>query len=493
MQGTVIAGRYTLLRLLGKGAMGAVWLANDAQSGKDVAVKRMDARVAGSAQAHARFLQEARLAARIENSQVAQVFDHGTAGDGTAFLAMEYLVGTNLRARLMERGRLSVQDTERIVSSVCRGLACAHEVGLVHRDLKPENIFLANGEGGETVKILDFGVAKATDVLAESGVDSTSTGDLLGTPYYMSPEQAQGLKIVDRRADLWSVGVVAFECMTGVRPFEARALGPLIGKILAGPIAVPSKIAPDARIGPAIDAWMLRALARGLDARFQSARELSDSFTLAAQTVTGAASAPDESAIRTPWEAGDMNAAANAAIGQIGHEIFRYLAGILGDPDIADEAFSAFCERVWSSMPRFEWRCSFRTWAYVIARRACSDVVRVQGRRRRRHTSLSESRVSAIEHQVRTATLPLLKTEGRSALERLRDDLPHEDKMLLILRVDRGLAWEDLARVSLDKEQSTDAEVRRESARLRKRFQLVKERLRERARQAGLIGGDGET
>jgi RNA polymerase sigma-70 factor (ECF subfamily) len=197
-----------------------------------------------------------------------------------------------------------------------------------------------------------------------------------------------------------------------------------------------------------------------------------------------------ESAIRKAWDAGDLPAAAKEMIAQLGPEILRYLAGILIDADVADDAFSLFCERVWSSLPRFEWRCSARTWAYVIARRSAVDVMRAERGRQRRQQPLSDAPVAAIAQHVRTTTRPLLKTEARNALARLRDELPPDDRTLLVLRVDRDLPWEDLARIFLDKESPADSELRRESARLRKRFQLVKERLRERARAAGLLGND---
>ncbi len=130
--------------------------------------------------------------------------------------------------------------------------------------------------------MLDFGVAKATDALASSGVDPTRTGALLGTPYYMSPEQAQGLKSVDFKTDIWALGVVAFECLTGTRPFSAPALGPLVAKIIAGPIPTPSTIAPDAQIPPEIDAWMTRTMARNPADRFSNAKEAAEAFFIAA-------------------------------------------------------------------------------------------------------------------------------------------------------------------------------------------------------------------
>jgi serine/threonine-protein kinase len=284
MEGRLISDRYRLVSLLGKGGMGSVWLAEHTTLKTEIAVKLIDSELGKLPQPRARFLREAQLAARIKSAHVVQVYDHGVTSDGQPYIAMERLVGESLRERLLERDRLSRAQTAQIVSHVCRALARAHEAGLVHRDLKPENIFMAREAEGEIVKVLDFGVAKATDALSDSSIDPTRTGALLGTPYYMSPEQAQGLKSVDYRTDLWAMGVVVFECLTGVRPFSAEALGPLIGKILTGAIPPPTLAAPDARLSPEIDAWMARALARDPRARFASAKELAESFMVAAGT-----------------------------------------------------------------------------------------------------------------------------------------------------------------------------------------------------------------
>jgi serine/threonine-protein kinase len=486
MEGALISGRYRLRRIIGKGAMGEVWLGHDESLDRQVAVKLLDAKFAENAEARARFLRESQLAARISSSHIVQIFDHGVATDGRPFMAMEYLVGTSLRARLTDYGSLSFDETLRLLNPLCLALAEAHEAGLVHRDLKPENIFLAQASDGQTemVKILDFGVAKAAG-LQDSPSVGTATGALLGTPCYMSPEQARGLKTVDHRADLWAVGVIVFECITGVRPFEAETLASLVTKILSGPIPVPSRVAPELAISPEVDTWMARALTRDPAARYASAKELAVSFAVSTQKVGAPLSMPDD-AIRAALQAGDIVTAVNTAVGQLGAEVLRYLASHLGDPDLADDAFSSFCERLWSALPRFGWRCSLRTWAYVIARRVLADVRRSEGRRQRRENPLTETHVSVVAEQVRTATLPLLRTEVRSALAQLRDELPHKDKMLLILRIDRGLAWEDLARVFLENDAPQEEALRRESARLRKRFQLIKARLRDRAKAAGL-------
>jgi serine/threonine-protein kinase len=282
MDGQVIAGRYRLVRVLGKGGMGAVWLAEQLSLHTPVAIKLIDFEAAKNPNARARFEREAQVVARIRSAHVVKVLDHGVTEAGLPFIAMECLVGESLRERITSRKRLSLAETAKVVSHVCRALAKAHEAGLVHRDLKPENIFVAKEDDGEIVKILDFGVAKATDILTTAGMDPTRTGALLGTPYYMSPEQAQGQKNVDHRSDLWAVGVLAFECLTGKRPFTAPALGPLIAKIVGGPIPTFAEAAPDAGIPAELDAWLRKALSRDPAARFASAREMADAFLVAA-------------------------------------------------------------------------------------------------------------------------------------------------------------------------------------------------------------------
>jgi serine/threonine-protein kinase len=284
-EGGALPPRYRPVRRLDRGAMGRVWLAHDVVEGRDVAIKIIDAELANVPQARARFQREANIARRLRHPNVVQMLDEGVMSDGQPFIAMELLIGKTLRGWLAERQRLSLEETAWLVDEVCKGLAEAHRMGLVHRDLKPENIFVTDGSP-TGAKVLDFGLAKVTDLLADASVDPTRTGAMLGTPTYMSPEQAQGKKDVDHRTDLWAVGVVAFECLTGHRPFVAKALGKLIGKILAGPIARPSQVAPEAGLPASIDAWMGRALQRDKASRFRSADELAREFLVAAG-VTG--------------------------------------------------------------------------------------------------------------------------------------------------------------------------------------------------------------
>jgi serine/threonine-protein kinase len=285
MEGQLIAGKYRLDRLLGKGGMGSVWQAEHLSLHTQVAIKLIHFEAAKNALARTRFDREAQLSARIRSAHVVKVLDHGTTDEGLPYIVMECLTGESLRERLRARRRLTIPETARVVSHICRALSRAHEASLVHRDIKPENIFIAREDDEEIIKILDFGVAKATDILSTAGMDPTRTGTLLGTPYYMSPEQARGLKSIDHRSDLWSMGVLVYECLTGRRPFTAPALGPLIAKIMEGSPPPLSETAPDAQIPADVQVWMQKALALEPAARFASAKELSEAFMVAAGVV----------------------------------------------------------------------------------------------------------------------------------------------------------------------------------------------------------------
>ena len=198
-------------------------------------------------------------------------------------------------------------------------------------------------------------------------------------------------------------------------------------------------------------------------------------------------SGPDE-AVRRAWQDGDTDGATTAALEHYGPEILGWLVGVLRDIDDANDVFSAFAERLWSTFGSFGWRCSVRTWAYAIARRAAVDHQRSETRRARRHVPLSASpEVIEVAERVRTTTLASLKTANRRAIAELRDQLPEPDRMLLVLRVDRQLGWDDLARIFLERSDPSPAELKREAARLRKRFQLVKQKLLQLGRSAGLV------
>jgi RNA polymerase sigma-70 factor, ECF subfamily len=190
-----------------------------------------------------------------------------------------------------------------------------------------------------------------------------------------------------------------------------------------------------------------------------------------------------ESQIRAAWEAGDFSGATTVALRQYGPEVLGFLVALNKDHVAAEEAFSRFAERLWHGMQRFEWKCSVRTWAYLLARNAATDVHRGEARHQRHRVPFSSDPSAEVAEIVRTETISLLRTETRTAFARLRDDLPEEDRALLVLRVDRELEWRDIARV-LGADESA---IAREAARLRKRFQLVKERLRALGKARGLV------
>ena len=222
---TLVAGKYRLIREIGRGGMGAVWEAQHASLGHLVAIKFIDASYAESMEARQRFENEARAAASLQSKHAIQIFDHGLLEDGRPYIVMELLIGEALDKRLDRLGRLSLYETAKILLQVCRGLGRAHERGITHRDLKPENIFLVRADeddqDDERAKILDFGIAKMRAAEGMSGLTSgTKTGAVLGTPYFMSPEQARGLKEIDHRTDLWSLGIIAYKCVVGVLPFD---------------------------------------------------------------------------------------------------------------------------------------------------------------------------------------------------------------------------------------------------------------------------------
>ena len=273
----LVAGKFRLTRLLGRGGMGAVWEGTHATLGSRVAVKFIDAEYAESPEARSRFENEARAAARLRSKHVVEVYDHGVSEDGRPFIVMEFLDGEPLDKRLDRLGRLTPKDTAHIVLQLCRGLTKAHAAGIVHRDLKPENVFLVwdEEEGTDVAKVVDFGIAKFSDKSMGSS-SATRTGSVLGTPHYMSPEQARGLRSVDSRSDLWSVAVIAYRCIVGSLPFEGEAVGDLLVKLCTAPIPVPSQLAPD--VPPSFDAWLERALNRDPAQRFESAAQLAESL-----------------------------------------------------------------------------------------------------------------------------------------------------------------------------------------------------------------------
>ncbi len=270
--GTILDQKYRLISVLGRGGMGSVWRALHLDLDSEVALKLVDPSIATDADALNRFRREARAAASLRSPHVVQVLDHGIdEATGQPFIAMELLDGESLGQRLSRMTRLSPQETVRIMTHVARAMGRAHDANIVHRDLKPDNIFLVRNDDEEIAKVLDFGIAKAA-----SGVGlATRTGAIMGTPYYMSPEQIGAAKCLDYRADLWALGVIACECLTGKRPFEADTIGQLVLRICVEPPIAPSRLG---MVPAGFDAWFARATSRNVSERFGSAREQAEAL-----------------------------------------------------------------------------------------------------------------------------------------------------------------------------------------------------------------------
>ncbi len=248
----LVAGKYEILGPIGRGGMGSVWEGRHATLGTRVAIKFIDQEYIGNEEARSRFATEARAAATIQSRHAIQIFDHGVTDEGRPYIVMELLVGESLDKRLDRLGRLSLAETARILGHVSRALQRAHDAGIIHRDLKPENIFLVRSpdDDDEIAKVLDFGIAKIKGPPGGAELtSSTKTGAVLGTPYFMSPEQARGLRTIDHRSDLWSLGVIAFKCVTGKLPFDGESVGDLLVKICTSPPRLRRRSCPACR-GP---------------------------------------------------------------------------------------------------------------------------------------------------------------------------------------------------------------------------------------------------
>ncbi len=259
--------------------MGSVWVADHLALKTEVVVKFMSKELAQSPDAVARFAREAAAASQVKSPHVVQTFDHGVTSDGVPYIVMELLEGTDLAQHLEKRGKLLPAEVTAIYTQVAKALGKAHAVGIVHRDLKPDNLFLCASEGDELfVKVLDFGIAKG-DARLGSG---TTTGQVIGTPYYMSPEQIVGSRTIDLRADIWSLGVVVYELVTGKRPFDGESIGALTLAI-HGPLPPPSSVDPS--LPPGLDAWFARSCAVSPADRFATVKDASRAL---AEAVGGA-------------------------------------------------------------------------------------------------------------------------------------------------------------------------------------------------------------
>ncbi|MBA3394055.1 MAG: serine/threonine protein kinase [Deltaproteobacteria bacterium] len=297
----IIGGKYEIVRELGRGGMGVVYEARHTTTGRRVAIKEIVGEgVSKDKKLLERFQREARATSAIETQHIAPVIDAGSdPATEHPYLVMELLDGKDLQHLLTHAGPLPEFIAVRIVAQACAGLARAHAAGVVHRDIKPANLFLARRDGEVIVKVLDFGVARVKEDLGTVEHRLTSTGVMLGTPLYMSPEQVQGMKDLDHRTDLWSLGIVLHEALTGTTPHaEAETLGSLVVAICARPAKPVRTHAP--HLGEAVCAIVDRSLLLDPAARYATADELlSDLRRLLPDGMTLDASMLD--ALPTDW------------------------------------------------------------------------------------------------------------------------------------------------------------------------------------------------
>ncbi|MCU0672315.1 MAG: protein kinase, partial [Myxococcota bacterium] len=267
---TFLDGKLEVVGLLGAGGMGAVYLVTHRLTRHRRALKILHPEYAKNADVVARFLREASVAGTLGTPHVVETFDAGQLPDGSPYVLMEVLEGESL-ADALERG-LPSDHVARIVAGVCEGLTVAHAAGIIHRDLKPDNIFLTrDAAGNERVKLLDFGISKFASTQDFAG-NLTRDGAMMGTPYYMSPEQTSGAKNVDERSDVYSLGVVLYEALAGRPPFVAESFPALIVMIHDGSFEPLDRAAPN--VDPRLVSVVHRAMARDREVRFPNAEAL---------------------------------------------------------------------------------------------------------------------------------------------------------------------------------------------------------------------------
>ncbi len=270
-------GNYKITAKLGEGGMGVVFLAEHPVIGKKVAMKAIHPELSRNAEVISRFMIEAKSVNQIGHEHIVDISDFGTTPSGEFYFVMEYLQGQAMAERLKSVTKMQAPQALTIAAQVADALGASHDHGIIHRDLKPENIYLvARGSNKDFVKVLDFGLAKLTGRGEEKVSHKTRTGSVMGTPFYMAPEQCEGKASIDHRADIYSLGVILFEMLTGKVPFGGEGYGEIIVKHITMP--APSARAIEPSLSPAIDALLFRAMAKNPDHRFQTMAEFHDAM-----------------------------------------------------------------------------------------------------------------------------------------------------------------------------------------------------------------------
>jgi|GEM_PF-3303315 len=271
--GQVLGGQFRLQQPLGRGGMGQVYLAEQLEVGRPVVIKLLNGQALSGSSGEARFKREAQALAQLNHPNIVQLYAFGRGDDGTPYLAMEYIAGRTLGTIVGEQGPLPEAEVCAILEQLCDALIDAHRQGVVHRDLKPDNVMISTTQAGR-VKILDFGIAKLTRTAAPR---ITQNGEILGTPQYMAPEQLSE-HATDERTDIYALGLIGYELLTGDVPFEADTALSLMMKVLNEPILPPRQKAPERGVSPALDTLIARCLEKDAARRYQSAQALRDAL-----------------------------------------------------------------------------------------------------------------------------------------------------------------------------------------------------------------------